>query len=293
MKITNTELMAKIASGQILPGICKNIQVNSIIDDVIKDDDNKSNQIQQNVQKRLYNKFYNFKRESLNDEKAENNKNIMTSYLIKSREPSITSFVNNNNDLDLNNEIQQLQQLQQVTIKKDKETNDFKSENKTKDVINLLESITINKVQDYDVQDYDVQDYDVQDYDVKDYDVQNNEKTIPLPIEKLAYESGSDIILKGADIILSINKCGLIGNSSKILPELAKEFNTNNVGLLYSNFEFMSPLFSLNEQNLNFNCTKIIYKTNSENKCVINSNLYETTNNKHYHKIIILLHMNH
>ena len=95
MKITNTELMAKIASGQILPGICKNIQVNSIIDDVIKDDDNKSNQIQQNVQKRLYNKFYNFKRESLNDEKAENNKNIMTSYLIKSREPSITSFVNN------------------------------------------------------------------------------------------------------------------------------------------------------------------------------------------------------
>ncbi len=276
MKITNAELMAKIASGQILPGICKNIKVNTNIedvdnvDDLVKEVDIKLNQNHQNVQRRLYNKYYNFKSASSYDEKVENNKNIMTSYLIKSKEPNITSFVHNDpndaTDKDFANEIQQ---LQQVIAKKEKEIDEIKNANQSIEFTHVFEST--KKYVEQTVPEV---------VNVVNHDFPHTEKTIPLPIEKLSYESGTDIILKGADIILSINKCGLIGNTTKILPEIAREINTDNIGLMYSNSEFMSSLFSYNNQNLNFNCTKINYKLNSENKCVINSNLYETTDNK-------------
>ncbi len=288
MKITNAELMAKIASGQILPGICKNIQINNNNNT----DTNTNNNINKNVnnevkieenqkivQKRLYNKYYNFHDEKLSNDLEEKNKNVIASYLIKCKEPNITSLVQNEKDLEFE---KIFNQINQNTVKKEKEfKNEYKQ--KTSETKTTFIDETENFIEFHNHIKSEIKlENEVKNYvknDVKTILI-NKEITVPLPIEKFALESGSDIILKGANIILGVNNCGLIGNTTKILPNIADEINISNVGLIYENFEFMSPIFNSNDQKLNFNCSKIIYKTKLENKCVINANLYETANKK-------------
>ena len=59
------------------------------------------------------------------------------------------------------------------------------------------------------------------------------------------------------------------------------EINKNNIGLLYNNSEYLTPLFNNENQQLNFNCTKVVYdKPLTKNYTVTNVNLYDTLEKK-------------
>ena len=76
MKMTNAELMAKIASGQILPGICKNIYIDNTNHNITEKEQNEENteeiENKKIIQKKLYNKNYYL-----------NNLNLDNSHLIR------------------------------------------------------------------------------------------------------------------------------------------------------------------------------------------------------------------
>jgi len=238
MKIKNIELMAKIASGQILPGICKDIQpapTNTQPESKVEASPEEIER-QRLIQNKLYNKYnkINVNNNLKNSDNTEEIKNKISHYLIKTREPSITALTDKELNLAFSNEMKEMQE--------NIEKNQKAFQNKEKK--------------------------------------QSTEKLLPVPNGKFAHESGSDIILKGTNIILGVNKCGLIGNSSQLSQSLQNEIGINNVGLLHNNLEYMAPFFTNGTQQLNFNCVKTMYKINTENKCVINSNLYETQNTK-------------
>ena len=240
MKITNAELMAKIAAGQILPGICKNINnIKHTNNEEIKEekiiDEN-----QKIIQKRLYNKTFNFNDAAkVTDDKTEDYK--LANYLIKSREPNVTVLTNNELNLQFNNQLYEM--LQNIERQKEIKLNNNMSNMNVSNVhfYNTPQIINNTQVEPNVQTESNIQ---VNKPDVKD----NIEKSLPLPIKKFAYESDTDIILKGANIIMGINKCGLIGNSMTFASNLQEEINLNNVGLQYNNLEYMEPLFSRSNQ---------------------------------------------
>ncbi len=240
MKIKNIELMAKIASGQFSPSICKNVKLNDII---IEEEPNQCNnkiidETTKSINNRLYNKNYkNNNNDCFNDNEKkleEENKNKRANYLIKSKEPNITILTaNSSGKVDFNSIIHDYEQSSTKSIVKP----NIEQKNLTS----------------------------------------NSNIMLPLAKEKFAYEFGSDIVLKGGNIILGINKCGLIGTCSQISSELKSKLNKDNIGLLYNNLEYFTPLFNNENQNLNFNCIKIVYdKPLIKNYTVTNVNLYDT-----------------
>jgi hypothetical protein len=101
----------------------------------------------------------------------------------------------------------------------------------------------------------------------------------PILKELFAYNCENDIILKGTNIIIGVNKYGLFGTSS-LTKELETLINSKYVGIKYApsntNCEYMLPLFKYNNMEKNFNCIKIVYKnSNNEQKIVTNVNLYD------------------
>ena len=129
----------------------------------------------------------------------------------------------------------------------------------------------------------------------KTVDVTNQSKIIKEPLTKLiknktisnervAYCNKSDIILKGVQILLGINKCGLIGTTFNIPEELKIQIQHKLVGIISKNnknLDYLSGAFKNKTQYLNFNCIKIVYDSVSDNqvlknKTVTNVNLYNT-----------------
>lgn len=263
MRIKNTELLAKIASGQILPGICKNVNINQMISHetikTITPSENITNHPDETlkiVENRLYNKKYQNnvtiqKNERMylegNQIKTEDEiKNKIANFVLRSREPKSTVFFGNS----LIN-------------------------GKPLDCLDLLKTNLTNE-------------YQALSDSLLNYELEQNKRefSLPLPQETYAFESGTDIILKGTNIILCVNKSGLIGSSCSIPKEFETLTNSKTIGLKYmpensssknNYFEYMGPLFSNKEQKQNFNCIKMIYSnSNNETKIVTNVNLYNS-----------------
>jgi uncharacterized protein YjbI with pentapeptide repeats len=130
--------------------------------------------------------------------------------------------------------------------------------NKTKEpIITLIHNIKLDEI------------------DNGDYNIKNH-----------LYNSGTDIFLKGSNILLGINKCGLIGTQN-ILPDKLESYSNNkNIGLIFSNDgldknikynDCFTPEYKSENSSLNFNCIKIVYDNiNNQNNIVTSVNLYNT-----------------
>jgi len=130
--------------------------------------------------------------------------------------------------------------------------------NKTKEpIITLIHNIKLDEI------------------DNGDYNIKNH-----------LYNSGTDIFLKGSNILLGINKCGLIGTQNILPDELESYSNNKNIGLIFSNDgldknikynDCFTPEYKSEKSNLNFNCIKIVYDNiNNQNNIVTSVNLYNT-----------------
>ena len=105
-------------------------------------------------------------------------------------------------------------------------------------------------------------------------------------IKNHSYNSGTDIFLKGSNILLGINKCGLIGTQNILPDELELYSNNKNIGLIFSNDgldknikynDCFTPEYKSDKSSLNFNCIKIVYdNVNNQNNIVTSVNLYNT-----------------
>ena len=244
----NSKLLAKIALGQILPSICKNVQLTDIIINEETTESNNSiiNETSKLINNRLYNKhIQNNNKYCFNDTEIkleEENKNKRTNYLIKSKEPKLTVLITNPSvRADFNSFIHVYEQSTKSIVTPNNPNNPNNPKNAQRNLIT------------------------------------DGNIIVPLAKEKFAYEYGSDIILKGGSIILCINKCGLIGSCSQISSELRSKFNKDNIGLLYNNLEYFTPIFNNENQKLNFNCIKIVFdKPLIKNYTITNVNLYDT-----------------
>jgi uncharacterized protein YjbI with pentapeptide repeats len=347
MKIKTAELLAKISSGQILPGICKKIETNNQPIEPSDDDMNKpADEKTKIIEDRLFNKKYQNiifvpKNEKIfmdnNCVKTEEEfRHKIENFIIKSREPKSTilahgqhvDFIedttsqlilinsileksihidninstqyNNttNNNLTYKNENsnQENQMLCNQHTNSTNHTQNLQNINSSPSIIDLKNielsnDLIIRKSLDINIE---TDNYNEVKKSVK-HELLDNENNlldhndfidvysdiiIPTPKEKFAYEIKDGIILNGVNIILGINRYGLIGTNSIIPTEISNKYNNNYMGIKYKQqknnyFEYMPPLFIKLNQTLNFNCIKVVYSTDvSKIKIVTNTNLY-------------------
>ena len=290
MKIKNAALMAKIASGQILPGICKNFENHK--NEEKQEEKKEVSESEKVILRRLYNKNFSFMPAKSTEKNGgetdiainEETQNKLVYYLHKSKEPNITVCTNDDIEFNETNETVITPNKKEIAETKNKQSENNNINNKTNNkfddtnIVNKEKAHNVTKrVVNKEVEQEKVNNQISNGLTAK---TSNDYKELPLPKKKFAYESGSDIILKGNHIVLGINKCGLIGTCSNLSNDIKKEMDANKVGILFNGSEFLMPLFKNQNQNLNFNSIKIVYKSKSDTKTVTNVNLYDTQETK-------------
>ena len=246
MRFSNAELIAKIISGKILPGICRNNQFNQSLNTPINEQNNTPIINEQN-NTQIINEQNNT--QIINEQ---NNTQIIN-------EKNNTQIINEANNTPVINEKNNTQIINEAN-----NTPIINKESNTKNLLKIVH-FTQNELELNNP-----------------LDRKKQSKTVRFSDNK------SDIILKGKQILLGVNRCGLIGTQFNIAEELKIQTPNKLVGIIFNlqdsiskKLDYSVGNFKNNNQCLNFNCIKIIYDTVRDNKIfknktVTNVNLYNT-----------------